>query len=83
MVSVEPFFFAVEIGVIAYLLNPSDPISEIEGKGVLSAARTLRIELRLLNASSESELDTAIASVGGLGAGALIVSGEPFFRQPT
>jgi putative ABC transport system substrate-binding protein len=67
------------IGVIAYLLNPSDPISEIEGKGVLSAARTLRIELRLLNASSESELDTAIASVGGLGAGALIVSGEPFF----
>jgi ABC-type uncharacterized transport system substrate-binding protein len=67
------------VSVIAYLLNPSDQMSEIESKGVLSAARVLRIECRLLNASSESELDTAIASVGKLGAGALVVSGEPFF----
>jgi putative tryptophan/tyrosine transport system substrate-binding protein len=67
------------VGVIAYLLNPSDQMSEIESKGVVSAARALRTELRLLNARSESELDIAFASVGKLGAGALVVSGEPFF----
>jgi ABC-type uncharacterized transport system substrate-binding protein len=66
-------------GVIAYLLNPSDQGSEIEAKAVLAAARALRIELRLLNASSENELDVALASVGRLGAGAIVVSGEPFF----
>jgi putative ABC transport system substrate-binding protein len=67
------------VGVIAYLLNPSDQMSEIESKGVVAAARALRIEYQLLNASSESELDMALASVGKLGAGALVVSGEPFF----
>jgi putative tryptophan/tyrosine transport system substrate-binding protein len=67
------------ISVIGYLLNPSDQMSETESKGAVAAARALGIELRLLNASSENELDAAFASVGKLSPRALVVSGEPFF----
>jgi len=64
---------------IAYLLNPSNPSSEIESKGALAAARALRIELHVLNASTEYELDTAFADAAKLRAGMLVVSGEPYF----
>jgi ABC-type uncharacterized transport system substrate-binding protein len=64
---------------IAYLLNPSNPSSEIELKGALAAARALRIELHVLNASTEYELDTAFADAAKLRAGVLVVSGEPYF----
>src|SRR6266568_1631970 len=64
---------------IAYLLNPSNPSSEIESKGALAAARALRIELHVLNASTEYELDTAFADAPKLRAGMLVVSGEPYF----
>jgi putative ABC transport system substrate-binding protein len=67
------------VGLIAYLLNPSDQMSESESGGVMAAARALRIEATLLHASSENELDTAFATLPKLGAGALVVSGEPFF----
>src|SRR5712691_6657304 len=64
---------------IAYLLNPSNPSSEIESKGALAAARALGIELHVLNASTEYELDTAFAAVAKMRAGVLVVSGEPYF----
>ena len=67
------------VGVIGYLLNPSDQMSEIESKGALTAAHSLGIELRVLNAKSENELDTAFAAVAKQGNRALVVSGEPFF----
>jgi len=65
-------------GVIGYLLNPADRMSEIESKSVVSAGRSLGIDVRILNAKSESELDSTFEGlkrhVGGL-----VVSGEPFF----
>jgi putative ABC transport system substrate-binding protein len=39
----------------------------------------LGIELKVFNASSEDELETAFAAVAKLRAGALVVAGEPFF----
>ena len=65
--------------VIGYLLNPSDQQSETESKGAMEAARTLGIELKVLNARSESDLDAALATVPKPSAGALVVSGEPVF----
>jgi ABC-type uncharacterized transport system substrate-binding protein len=65
-------------GVIGYLLNPADRMSEIESKSVISAGRALGIDVRILNAKSQSELDSTFeglkAHIGGL-----VVSGEPFF----
>jgi len=65
--------------VIGYLLNPLSQRSEIESKGVLAAARALGIELRVLNASSENELDTAFDAVTKLDVGALVASVDPYF----
>lgn len=64
---------------IAYLLNPSHPSSENESKRALAAARALGIELHVLNASTEYDLDTVFADVAKLRARVLVVSGEPFF----
>jgi putative ABC transport system substrate-binding protein len=66
------------IGGVSYLLNPSNPRSKIESTGALSAARALGIELRVINASSETELDSSFTSVKP-GVDVLIVSGDPFF----
>jgi putative ABC transport system substrate-binding protein len=65
--------------IIGYLLNPTDQTSEIVSKGAIAAARTLGIELRIFDARSEDELDAAFTAASKLGAGALVVSGDPFF----
>jgi putative tryptophan/tyrosine transport system substrate-binding protein len=65
--------------VIAYLVNPSSPAAEIYAKEALTAARTLGIEVKVLNASTERDLGEAYASLAKLGAGGLVVPGEPFF----
>ena len=67
-------------GVIGYLLNPADQKkSEIETKSVVAAAGALGIDVRILNAKSESELETVFAGLQGMRIRALVVSVEPFF----
>jgi putative tryptophan/tyrosine transport system substrate-binding protein len=65
--------------VIGYLLNPSSPSAEIEAKEALDAASALGIQLHILNASTEQELDAAFTALANLRAGGLVVQGEPFF----
>jgi ABC-type uncharacterized transport system substrate-binding protein len=65
--------------VIAYLVNPSNPSAEIYSKGAVTAASALGIQVHVLNASTEHDLDQAFASLAKLGAGGLVVMGEPFF----
>src|SRR3954454_23449452 len=45
------------------------------------AARTKGLQLHVLKAGSESEIDTAFASVVQLHAGALVVSADPFLSS--
>jgi putative ABC transport system substrate-binding protein len=56
---------------IAYLLNPLNPTAEAEAKEASAAASALGIQLRVLNASSERDLDGAFATVTKLRVGAL------------
>jgi putative tryptophan/tyrosine transport system substrate-binding protein len=65
--------------VIAYLVNPSNPSAEIYSKEAVTAANGLGIQVHVLNASTERDLDEAFASLEKLGAGGLVVMGEPFF----
>src|SRR5205823_9331161 len=44
-------------------------------------ARTKGLQLHVLKASSESEIDTAFASLVQLHAGALVVAGDPFLSS--
>jgi putative ABC transport system substrate-binding protein len=65
--------------VIAYLVNPSNPTAEIYVKEAAAAATTLGVQVHVLNASTEGGLDDAFAALGTIGAGGLVVMGEPFF----
>src|SRR5215470_17732486 len=65
-------------GVIALLVNPKNGVAERVIRDVPEAARTKGLQLHVLKASSESEIDTAFASLVQLHAGALIVAGDPF-----
>ena len=64
--------------VIALLMNPSNATAERVIRDVQEAARTKGLQLHVLKASSESEIDTAFASLVQLHAGALVVGADPF-----
>jgi putative tryptophan/tyrosine transport system substrate-binding protein len=65
-------------GVIGYLLNPGNQGSAFEANGAHAAARKLAIDLRVMNAKSENEIDATFAAAKP-NVNAIIVSGEPFF----
>ncbi len=65
--------------VMAYLVNPSNPSTEFASKEALAAASALGIELHVLKASTEHDLDEAFAALVKLHPDGLIVAGEPFF----
>ena len=67
--------------VMAYLVNPSNPTVEFYTKEATRAASGLGIQIRVLNASTEGDLDEAFSSLAGLGATGLVVLGEPFFES--
>jgi putative ABC transport system substrate-binding protein len=64
--------------VMAYLVNPSTPNVAAYLKGAAEAASAVGIDIHLLNASTEHELDEAFASLAKLRAGGLIVPNEPY-----
>jgi putative ABC transport system substrate-binding protein len=66
--------------VMAQLVNPNNPpLAETEAREAQDAARAFGLELHVLNASSDSEINTAFASLDQLRAGALLVGTDPFF----
>jgi putative tryptophan/tyrosine transport system substrate-binding protein len=64
---------------VVYLLNPFNPAAEIESKEAQAAAPALGIELHILKASTEDELNAAFAASAKLRAGGLVVAPDPFF----
>jgi len=63
--------------VIALLVNPNSTAERVI-RDVQEAARTKGLQLHVLKARSESEIDTAFASLVQLHAGALVVGADPF-----
>ena len=68
-------------GVIALLVNPNNAASERVIRDMQEAARTKGLQLPILKASNESEIDTAFASLVQLHADALVVAGDPFLSS--
>ena len=64
---------------IAYLTNPANPSTRIEVNSAQEAAKVSSVKLRVLNASTETEIEKAFSDVAAEHIGALIVAGEPFF----
>jgi putative ABC transport system substrate-binding protein len=65
--------------VVAALINPTNPNSEIEKGDLQGAARVLGLELYFLNASNERDIDAAFETLVQRRTGALYVEGDPFF----
>jgi len=63
---------------IALLINPTDPRAEISIKDAQAAAGTLGLQLNVVNASSERDLDAAFATVARLRAAALVIGSDAF-----
>jgi putative ABC transport system substrate-binding protein len=64
---------------IACLVNPSNPSAETYAKEAVTAAGALGIQVPVLKARTEQDLDEAFASLAKLGAGGLVVPAEPLF----
>ena len=65
--------------VIALLVNPNSPNAERIIGDVQEAARAKGVQLPIVKASNEGEIDAAFASLVELHAGALVVTGDAFF----
>ena len=70
-----------QAGAIALLVNPSNPNAERIIREVQEAARAKGVQLHVLKAGTEGEIDAAFASLVELHAGALVVAADPFFNS--
>jgi len=66
-------------GVVAYLTNPANPSVKLEVKAVQEAAKTFGLDLLIIDASTDQEIERAFARLTEQHIGAVIVAGEPFF----
>ena len=67
--------------VVALLVNPNAAASKAQISVVQDAARAKGVQLAILKASNEGEIDAAFASLVELHADALLVGGDPFFGR--
>ena len=67
--------------VIALLLNQNNRNTERNIKDVQEAARAKGVQLAILKAGTESEIDAAFGSLVQLRAGALVVATDPFLNS--
>ena len=67
--------------VIGYLANPKSAATAPETKELREAARALGVELRVLNAANESEIDTAFATLAKERSVPLVVSSDNLFTD--
>jgi putative tryptophan/tyrosine transport system substrate-binding protein len=65
---------------IALLVNPTNPsIAEPFSRALQAAAHALGLQLHVLHASSEREIEAAFATLVKLRAGGLVIMPDPFF----
>src|SRR5262249_8504048 len=71
---------APQAAVIGVLANPGNPNAETITTGLQAAARTLGLQLQVVNASTENHFGAAFATLLEQHASALVVAGDPFFN---
>jgi putative ABC transport system substrate-binding protein len=70
-----------QAGLIAPLVNPNNVQTDSVIKGVREAARAKAVQLQILRASTEAEIDAAFDTLMQLHAGALVVGPDPFLNN--
>src|SRR5712671_1655912 len=66
--------------IIGLLVNQKDPRAETQSRDMQEAAQALGLQIHILNASTEAEIDAAFAGLVQVQAGALIVGTGTFFN---
>jgi putative tryptophan/tyrosine transport system substrate-binding protein len=67
------------VSVIAVLVNPTNPTAGNNTRAMQEAARTLGLHLQILHAGTESDFDTAFATLLKLRTGALVITADALF----
>ena len=67
--------------MIALLVNPNNPLPEPLMREVEDAARAKGLQLHMLKAGAEGEIDTAFAALAQLHAGGLVLGPDPFLNS--
>jgi putative ABC transport system substrate-binding protein len=66
--------------VIALLVNPTSPnLAEAQARDLRTAARTLGLQVHVLQASTDRDFDAIFANVAQLRAGGLVITSDSFF----
>jgi putative tryptophan/tyrosine transport system substrate-binding protein len=65
---------------IAALVNPTNPGLDSQSRDLQAAARVLAVQVQLLHASTEHEIDVAFGSLERLQAAALVIASDAFFN---
>lgn len=66
---------------IGLLVNPTNPVSQSVSSEMKSAATALGIELEVIQAHDDEEIDRAFAGLAGLKVGGLVIGTDPFFTS--
>jgi putative ABC transport system substrate-binding protein len=64
---------------VALLVNPTNPAAEAQVRDAQAAARSLGLQLHVLKASVDGDIDAAFAALPGLQAGGLVIGSDQFF----
>jgi putative tryptophan/tyrosine transport system substrate-binding protein len=65
-------------GILALLVNPTNPIAETQTRDHQAAARTLGLQLHVLHARADRDFDTVFAALLQLRAGGLVIGPDGF-----
>jgi len=70
------------VRVIALLVNPAHAeLAETQSRNVQAAAQALALQLHVLHASSERDIETAFTSLAQLRAGGIVIGSDAFFTS--
>jgi putative ABC transport system substrate-binding protein len=67
--------------VMGLLVNPTNPVTPSVSADVRRAAATLGIDLQVIQAGDDDELDRAFAGLPALKVGGLVIGSDPFFTS--
>ena len=67
--------------LIASLLNPNNPNAEARSKPLRAAARAIGLQIHVVNATNENEIESSFATFVQGGAKALLIGDDPFFES--
>jgi putative ABC transport system substrate-binding protein len=67
--------------VMGLLVNPTNPLTESVVIAVQAASGSLGLELQVVHARADEDLDAVFASLSGMRVGALVIGTDPFFTS--